>query len=181
MPTATLEEIRSAYRKRAKQYHPDHFGHDSAAFRNVQEAYDVLSDPANRASYDRRGKEPTMGTVFHSRREPEIVCPRRPPVEALRSNRGPIDLATISLFHSFRTFHPSSEELCDSLRNAFDLGMQRKGERFRNLTMEVVLTPDRVSRGGRIQIPMPIEVACLTCRGSGDTGSWFVRNATDRE
>jgi curved DNA-binding protein CbpA len=29
LPTATLEEIRSAYRSGAKQYHPDHFGKDS--------------------------------------------------------------------------------------------------------------------------------------------------------
>jgi curved DNA-binding protein len=41
LPTATLEEIRSAYRSRAKQYHPDHFGKNSAPFRSVQEAYDV--------------------------------------------------------------------------------------------------------------------------------------------
>lgn len=173
LPTATLEEIRSAYRKRAKQYHPDHFGHDSAPFRNLQEAYDVLGDPANRASYDRRGKEPTLGTILHSRREPEIVRSRRPPVEPLRSNRRSLNLETISPLRSFRTFRPSFEEILDSFRNAFDLGTRGKGERFRELTMEVVLTPDQARRGGRIQILMPIEAACPNCGGSGDFGFWY--------
>jgi hypothetical protein len=39
-PTATFEEIRSAYRQRAKHYHPDYFGKNSAPFLGVQEAWD---------------------------------------------------------------------------------------------------------------------------------------------
>jgi molecular chaperone DnaJ len=173
LPTATLEEIRSAYRQRAKQYHPDRFGVDSAPFLNIQEAYDVLSDPANRASYDPGWRKPGASYIPHSRREPEIVRSRRPPMEPLRSNRGPLILETVSPLHSFRTFHPSFEEIFDSLRNVFDLETQRKNERFRNLTMEVVMTPDQASRGGRIQILMPIETMCSTCGGFGETGFWY--------
>ena len=55
--TATKDEIRSAYRKLAKKYHPD-INHDPDApkkFEEVQEAYDVLSDDQKRAAYDQYG------------------------------------------------------------------------------------------------------------------------------
>ncbi|MFN3650703.1 MAG: molecular chaperone DnaJ [Armatimonadota bacterium] len=55
---AGQDEIRKAYRKLARQYHPDLNGGDAAAaerFREVQRAYDVLSDADKRARYDRFG------------------------------------------------------------------------------------------------------------------------------
>ncbi|MCH5156850.1 MAG: molecular chaperone DnaJ [Clostridiales bacterium] len=53
---ATQDEIKSAYRKLAKQYHPDlHPGDNAAAekFKEVNEAYSVVGDPDKRAKYDR--------------------------------------------------------------------------------------------------------------------------------
>jgi molecular chaperone DnaJ len=55
---ATDEEIRKAYRKLAHKYHPDKTGGDKEAeekFKEVGEAYSVLSDPQKRAQYDRFG------------------------------------------------------------------------------------------------------------------------------
>ena len=49
---ASGEQVRQAYRRLVKAAHPDLAG-DSAQFRLVTEAYDVLSDPAQRAAYDR--------------------------------------------------------------------------------------------------------------------------------
>ena len=53
-PDATPESIKSAYRKKAAQYHPDrNDAADAAArFGAVQQAYEVLSDPARRKAYD---------------------------------------------------------------------------------------------------------------------------------
>lgn len=53
--TATDEELKSAFRKLARQYHPDlHPGDETAAnkFKEVNEAYETLSDPQKRAEYD---------------------------------------------------------------------------------------------------------------------------------
>jgi molecular chaperone DnaJ len=54
---ATEEEIRRAFRKLAFKYHPDHNRDDKAGerFKEVNEAYEVLSDPDKRAAYDRFG------------------------------------------------------------------------------------------------------------------------------
>ena len=54
--TASKDEIKSSYRKLAKQYHPDNKETgDEAKFKEVQEAYDILYDDQKRAAYDQFG------------------------------------------------------------------------------------------------------------------------------
>src|SRR5438477_8571431 len=56
--TADADEIRKSYRKLARKYHPDLNPGDKSAeerFKNVQEAYDILSDPKKRQMYDQFG------------------------------------------------------------------------------------------------------------------------------
>lgn len=55
---ATPGEVKKAYRRLAKQHHPDHNPNDKSAeqrFKEVQAAYEVLGDPQRRAQYDRFG------------------------------------------------------------------------------------------------------------------------------
>ena len=58
--TATAEEIRTVFRKKAREYHPD-VAKDKVKgaekFKELNEAYEVLSDPAKRAKYDQMGRE----------------------------------------------------------------------------------------------------------------------------
>src|SRR5262245_21389328 len=54
-PKATADEIKKAYRKLAKQYHPDSTGGDKAKetrFKEIGAAYDVLGDAKKRETYD---------------------------------------------------------------------------------------------------------------------------------
>ena len=52
---ASEDEIKKAYRKMAHQYHPDKQGGNEAKFKEVNEAYQVLSDSKKRSSYDNFG------------------------------------------------------------------------------------------------------------------------------
>ena len=57
--TATQDDIKKAYRKLARKYHPDMNPNDKTAeqkFKEINEANEVLSNPENRAKYDKYGE-----------------------------------------------------------------------------------------------------------------------------
>ena len=79
--TASQEDIKKAFRKLARQYHPD-VAKDKkggeAKFKEINEAYEVLGDPANRAKYDELGVDGGAAAGFQGA-----------PGQRGRSSRGP--------------------------------------------------------------------------------------------
>jgi curved DNA-binding protein CbpA len=82
-PTASEHVIRAAFRRRAKEVHPDVTGHTSADFVALKRAYDVLSDSSSRAAYDRQCSQPASAPFTAS---PEPPFPPAPPVIRRSSN-----------------------------------------------------------------------------------------------
>jgi DnaJ-class molecular chaperone len=155
--TETTEGIRSAFRDLVKRHHPDQTGtEDSEAFREVVEAYQVLSDPALRNRYDERLR----------RREgaPEEVVIRRAAAE-------PLAREPVPLFGRADEARPSLDAMFDRLvRNFTRIGVP-KAERVEPLNCDVVLSPDEAATGGVLPIAAPVFKDCPECGGSGH--SWL--------
>jgi curved DNA-binding protein len=64
--SATADEVKRAYRKQARRFHPDVSKEKDAEarFKEVQEAYEVLKDPEKRAAYDQLGRNYANGQQF---------------------------------------------------------------------------------------------------------------------
>ncbi|HET9531223.1 MAG TPA: DnaJ domain-containing protein [Blastocatellia bacterium] len=77
-PRATTAEIRSAYRRLARKYHPDVSASPdaSAQFVRINEAYHVLIDSRRRAAYD-RGEYMKPSRTFYASRDAEVVAKQR--------------------------------------------------------------------------------------------------------
>jgi DnaJ-class molecular chaperone len=161
-PDATADEIRSAYRRLAKEFHPDHYTGGSERFRDIQEAYAVLGNRRRRREFVQNinKKSPTTPWRPSTSPEPEPLIPEE----------NPIDMGEVSPVRSFQSFTPSYDEIFDWLwRNFSDL-TQPKSARVQNLTLEVTLTPEQARRGGNARIMVPAQAFCPTCRGRGAVG-----------
>jgi molecular chaperone DnaJ len=169
---ATQGEIQRAYRRIAKELHPDYYGkEDSAPFLDLQEAYAVLSDPEQRAAYDRR-RSPIVPRVI--RRADTTVPPRSAagrPEPLIPQERDPEPLDDLSLRRSFHTFTPSFDELFDRLRRNYSPGRPEMEPLYR-LNVEIVLTPRQALGGGRVRLLVPAQLTCSLCSGRGGVG-WF--------
>jgi curved DNA-binding protein CbpA len=74
--TESLEGIQTAYRRLAKQCHPDLVGSQGKeTFQALQEAYEVLSDPGKRKEYDARVDQRRMRSTRRIRPEPLVPSP----------------------------------------------------------------------------------------------------------
>ena len=128
-PDATLDQIRSAFRRRALELHPDLSSAESDQFIELQEAYDVLSDPARRAIYDREAEEIPIRRM-EAARPAETVIPRRRRAEPLTTARTAAGFEEMPLFRSFETFSPSLDEIFERQWSNFDLLTRPKAERL---------------------------------------------------
>ena len=170
-PEATMDQIRSAFRRRALELHPDLSGAESDQFLELQEAYDVLSDPARRAIYDLEAEEIPIPRK-EAARPAETVIARRNRAEALTAARPPAGFEERSLFRSFETFSPSLDEIFGRLWSNFNLLTRPKAERLESLNVEVPLSPQQAFAGGEVRILVPARLICQACGGQGSAGPY---------
>ena len=167
---ATKDEIRSAYRRLAKEFHPDHYAGSSEKFQDIQEAYSVLGDNRRRREYEQSIRKVSPETPMRRTRHPEP--------EPLIPEERPVDLGEVSPVRSFQSFTPSFDEIFDWLWSNFSSLEQPKSGRVKNLTLEVTLTPDQARRGGNARIMVPARAVCPTCRGRGGVGYYECARCT---
>lgn len=107
-PGASAEQIGRAYRRLAHSVHPDAHPEnpDDAAirFREITEAYEILSDPARRARYDRNRQPPTTSDVrpAHGAANPTRIAAGTPPIHTPGQEGSPISIG----LGSFRSGSP---------------------------------------------------------------------------
>jgi molecular chaperone DnaJ len=151
---ATRDEIKKAYRKLAKQYHPDaNQGNPAAAekFKEVSEAHRVLSDPDKRKKYDQVRKYGGLGAFTSGA--------ARPGGGGARGGFKFEDLSDLG-------------GLGDIFSSIFDFGKRptarKEGPtRGRNVEYLVEIPLKTAARGGKIRVTVPISEECATCDGSG--------------
>ena len=143
---ASDAEIKKAYRKLARQYHPDRNPGDSSAedrFKEIQEAHDVLSDPEKRKAYD-RGTGPFGGFATGG-------------FDPGSFGGGFGDILS-NLFGGGAA--PRAGGRTGGAR-------ARAPQRGRDLETEVSLTFDQAVEGAQVPLTVPTSKPCPTCHGTG--------------
>jgi len=162
---ASPDEIRSAYRRRALELHPDQSGGGSEPFLELQEAYSVLNDPRQREAYDHGGD------IAPARHEPATGVRRRR-AEPLRQAEPARDFREVSLSQSFESFAPSFDDIFERLWSNFDLFTRPKAEHLESLTVDVPVSEEEAYTGGSVRILVPARMRCRWCGGHGGVGPY---------
>jgi len=162
--SAKADEIKAAYRRLTKEFHPDNYSGGSNIFQQIQEAYSVLNDNQKRRQYDQNLIDARVRVPFSHKfsSEPEHLLPEK--------QSAYID--DISLVRSFQTFTPSFEEIFDWLWNNFSTLDYPKSGWVQNLTIEVPLTKEQVLSGGNTRVMVPVRALCKICQGYGNVGPY---------
>ncbi len=147
---ADAESIKRAYRKIAKSCHPDMEGEcgDADRFRDLQEAYETLSDTDKRKAYDERlTREEDVSVPVH-RREP-FDPGTDPSPGPSRGYRG----------------DPRPRRRSDPFA-AFSGGMDFPFHGTDTVHLEAILSPEEASEGGTCELPVEIASPCPWCEGA---------------
>ncbi len=157
--SAGQDEIKKAYRKLAKQYHPDANPNNASAaerFKEISEAHSTLSDPEKRKQYDQMRRYGAFDGM-----------PRRPAGAGGRRSGGPPGMGADDQQAGFEFGDLGG--LGDIFSSMFGRGRRSAGDELEGDTLEAVVeVPFRVAMlGGKIPVTLPVTETCPTCTGSG--------------
>ncbi len=152
---ASPEEIKSAYRKLAKQYHPDVNKDPGASekFKEVNEAYECLSDPQKKSNYDQFG-----------------------------SSTGPQGFGGFgggSGFSGFSGFGDFGDIFGDIFSGFGGNATQSMGARGEDLQVQITLSFEEAVFGTRKDIQVPRVESCSACHGTGAKNGTEYTTCTD--
>jgi molecular chaperone DnaJ len=143
---ATPSEIKKAYRAGAKRYHPDVSSKDEEKFKQIQEAYETLSDPEKKIIYDE-----------------ELKTERKP----ISRTKEPF-VREDSFFNFFDRLDPFTN-LKDAWSD-FVSDFFFEEEQEKRHYVEITLTPEEAKKGGEISFELPFQIPCSRCLGTGKMG-----------
>jgi molecular chaperone DnaJ len=163
---ASPDDIKKAYRRLAKRYHPDANQGDASAaerFKEIGEAYGVLSDPDKRSRYDQMRRLGPLGGFGGF------------------GGGGPHGGAGIR-FEDLGDL--AGGGLGDLFGSIFDFGRKRRGrpgaaERGTNVEFNVEIPFHVAARGGKVTVTVPMEEECSTCGGTGGEPGSQVRTCAE--
>lgn len=163
---ASQKEIKAAFRKLARKYHPDVNPNDKASeerFKAINEAHDVLSDPEKRAKYDRYGENWQQAEAFEKAR-------------AQYGNGGPggysetfhFDINDLLRRQGGRGGQSGGFDFGDILGGIFGGGRARGPMRGQNVEYATEVTLEEAYHGATRVLHLQGQEPCATCGGSGE-------------
>ena len=167
--TASADDIKKAFRKLARKHHPDMNPGDKGAekrFKEINEAYEVLSDPEKRQKYDTLG--PNWQEQFGFQGAPNAAAGARTSTRTYTTRSGqpgggiPYDADDPTGFSDF------FESLFGNARARTAPGAEMRRRAGDNIEQPVEITLQEAFEGAKRVFTVQLPSECPTCRGTGE-------------